>query len=55
MKTKFPFAMLLLVALSTITSCTTDEIETTNIENQTMAKEADLEEPGDPLIPKGRD
>ncbi|WP_157958506.1 hypothetical protein [Flavobacterium tibetense] len=54
MKTKLLFAMLVL-ATFTITSCTTDDMESTNIENQTLAKEGDSEEPGDPVIPKGRD
>ena len=57
MKTKLLFAMLVLATL-TITSCTTDDMESTNIENQTMqtmAKEGDSEQPGDPVIPKGRD
>lgn len=51
MKTKLLFAMLVLATL-TITSCTTDDMESTNIENQSMRE---LEEPGDPVIPKGRD
>jgi hypothetical protein len=54
MKTKLLFAMLVL-ATFTITSCTTDDMESTNIENQTLAKEGDSEEPGDPIVPKGRD
>jgi len=54
MKIKLLFAMLVLATM-TITSCTTDDMESTNIENQTMAKEGDAEEPGDPVIPKGRD
>jgi hypothetical protein len=54
MKTKLLFAMLVL-ATFTITSCTTDDMESTNIENQSMQKDGELEEPGDPVIPKGRD
>ena len=54
MKTKLLFAMLVLATL-TITSCTTDDMESTNIENQSMQKDGELEEPGNPLIPKGRD
>lgn len=54
MKTKLLFAMLVL-ATFTITSCTTDDMESTNIENQSMQKDGELEEPGNPLIPKGRD
>lgn len=51
MKTKLLFAMLVL-ATFTITSCTTDDMETTKLENQTLAKEGDA---GDPIVPKGRD
>lgn len=54
MKTKLLFAMLLL-ATFTITSCTTDDMETTKLENQSMQKEGESDEPGDPIVPKGRD
>jgi len=54
MKIKLLFAMLVLATM-TITSCTTDDMESTNIENQTMQKDGELEEPGNPLVPKGRD
>lgn len=49
MKTKLLILAVVFASFS-FTSCTVDELETSKIDNQTV-----VEEPGDPVIPKGRD